>query len=87
MQNKFENLFFLMKIMLFNENKKSSKTLCYQGVLELFPISCVFKKRLLIPAAGVEPARPRGHWILSPARLPIPPRRQNKKTMEGGNRI
>ena len=28
-----------------------------------------------IPAAGVEPARPRGHWILSPARLPIPPRR------------
>ena len=30
----------------------------------------------LIPAAGVEPARPCGHWILSPARLPIPPRRQ-----------
>ena len=28
-----------------------------------------------IPAAGVEPARPCGHWILSPARLPIPPRR------------
>ena len=32
----------------------------------------------LIPAAGVEPARPCGHWILSPARLPIPPRRQVK---------
>ena len=31
----------------------------------------------LIPAAGVEPARPCGHWILSPARLPIPPRRHN----------
>ena len=31
----------------------------------------------LIPAAGVEPARPCGHWILSPARLPIPPRRQS----------
>ena len=30
-----------------------------------------------IPAAGVEPARPCGHWILSPARLPIPPRRQS----------
>ena len=29
----------------------------------------------IIPTAGVEPARPRGHWILSPARLPIPPRR------------
>ena len=32
-----------------------------------------------IPAAGVEPARPRGHWILSPARLPIPPRRHDMK--------
>ena len=30
---------------------------------------------ITIPAAGVEPARPCGHWILSPARLPIPPRR------------
>ena len=33
--------------------------------------SCLFT----IPAAGVELARPCGHWILSPARLPIPPRR------------
>ena len=32
---------------------------------------------IIIPAAGVEPARPCGHWILSPARLPIPPRRQS----------
>lgn len=29
----------------------------------------------LVPAEGVEPTRPCGHWILSPARLPIPPRR------------
>ena len=28
-----------------------------------------------IPEAGLEPARPCGHWILSPARLPIPPLR------------
>ena len=28
-----------------------------------------------MPAAGVEPARPRGHKILSLARLPIPSRR------------
>src|SRR5438093_6623383 len=28
-----------------------------------------------LPAEGLEPTRPRGHWILSPARLPIPPRR------------
>ncbi len=33
----------------------------------------------MIPAAGVEPARPCGHWILSPARLPIPPRRHDMK--------
>ena len=30
-----------------------------------------------IPAAGIEPARPRGHRILSPARLPVPPRRHD----------
>jgi hypothetical protein len=28
-----------------------------------------------LPTEGVEPTRPCGHWILSPARLPIPPRR------------
>ena len=26
----------------------------------------------VVPEAGVEPARYRYHWILSPARLPIP---------------
>ncbi len=29
-----------------------------------------------MPKAGLEPARCRQHWILSPARLPIPPLRQ-----------
>ena len=28
-----------------------------------------------VPTEGIEPTRPCGHWILSPARLPIPPRR------------
>ncbi len=32
----------------------------------------------VIPAAEVEAARPRGRWILSPAR-PIPPRRMIMK--------
>jgi hypothetical protein len=31
-----------------------------------------------MPAEGLEPTRPCGHWILSPARLPIPPRRLGK---------
>ena len=25
----------------------------------------------LVPEVGVEPTRPQGHWILSPARLPV----------------
>jgi hypothetical protein len=29
-----------------------------------------------LPAEGLEPTRPCDHWILSPARLPIPPRRR-----------
>src|SRR4030095_6986589 len=33
------------------------------------------KKRVL-PAEGLEPTRSCDHWILSPARLPIPPRRR-----------
>ena len=32
----------------------------------------------VVPAVGVEPTRYRYHGILSPARLPIPPRRQSK---------
>src|SRR5437764_11923590 len=33
-----------------------------------------------LPAEGLEPTRPCGHWILSPARLPIPPRRLFERT-------
>ena len=47
--------------MLVDKNRKKTRL-----------INLVF---ITIPAAGVEPARPCGHWILSPARLPIPPRR------------
>ena len=49
--------------MLVDKNRKKTRL-----------INLVF---ITIPAAGVEPARPCGHWILSPARLPIPPRRQS----------
>src|ERR1043166_4159690 len=34
----------------------------------------------MVPMEGVEPTRPRGHWILSPARLPIPPHRRSSQT-------
>jgi hypothetical protein len=30
---------------------------------------------LMVPEAGIEPARYCYHWILSPARLPVPPLR------------
>ena len=37
-----------------------------------------FVKRLrnMVPGAGIEPARPEGHGILSPERLPVPPPRR-----------
>jgi hypothetical protein len=31
----------------------------------------------MVPEEGVEPTRPCGHRILSPARLPVPPLREN----------
>ncbi len=36
-----------------------------------------------IPVVGVEPTRPRGHGILSPARLPIPPHRHVLEAVTG----
>lgn len=36
----------------------------------------IMKKILMVPAAGLEPARCHHRWILSPLRLPIPSRRQ-----------
>jgi hypothetical protein len=32
-----------------------------------------------LPAEGLEPTRSCDHWILSPARLPVPPRRRRKR--------
>ena len=39
---------------------------------------CCATPCLLVPVVGVEPTRYRYHWILSPARLPIPSYRQAK---------
>src|SRR5690349_18599747 len=33
-----------------------------------------------MPAEGIEPTRSCDHWILSPARLPVPPRRLRNKS-------
>jgi hypothetical protein len=35
--------------------------------------------KILVPGIGVEPTRPCGHRILSPARLPVPPARPRVK--------
>jgi hypothetical protein len=32
-----------------------------------------------VPAEGLEPTRSCDHWILSPARLPVPPRRLRRQ--------
>jgi hypothetical protein len=39
---------------------------------------------LLVPEEGVEPTRPCGHRILSPARLPVPPLRRGGNDREFG---
>jgi hypothetical protein len=36
----------------------------------------------MVPAAGLEPARPEGQQILSLQRLPIPPRRHLKNEID-----
>src|SRR4029077_15852775 len=45
-----------------------------------FRLSCSFPSQNgiveALPAEGIEPTRSCDHWILSPARLPVPPRRQ-----------
>src|SRR5882672_750723 len=33
----------------------------------------------MVPGIGIEPTRPCGHRILSPARLPVPPARRNSR--------
>src|SRR2546421_6641553 len=35
-----------------------------------------------LPAEGLEPTRSCDHWILSPARLPVPPRRRQEGERE-----
>src|ERR1700719_1059997 len=35
-----------------------------------------------VPAEGLEPTRSCDHWILSPARLPVPPRRRRTGAKE-----
>ena len=37
------------------------------------PIESIKRGLKVVAGVGVEPTRPRRHWILSPARLPIPP--------------
>lgn len=36
------------------------------------------ERRRHLPAEGLEPTRSCDHWILSPARLPVPPRRRRQ---------
>jgi len=38
-------------------------------------LSGINTRNFLVPGAGIEPARCRQRWILSPVRLPVPPSR------------
>ena len=47
----------------------------------MFALNSIFTKypmKFRMPAEGIEPTRSCDHWILSPARLPVPPRRREK---------
>src|SRR5438128_9863584 len=47
--------------------------------------SVPLKVEARVPAEGLEPTRSFDHWILSPARLPVPPRRrQASSSYEAG---
>src|SRR5205814_1228553 len=48
------------------------------GSSQLIRFFCEKPVREKLPAEGLEPTRPCGHWILSPARLPVPPRRRRE---------
>jgi hypothetical protein len=39
-----------------------------------------------VPAEGIEPTHPCEYWILSPARLPVPPRRLFERLKSYGDR-
>ncbi len=43
----------------------------------------ISQRKKVVPEAGLEPARPKGHWILSPGRLPIPPLRHQRRGPHG----
>src|SRR5204863_2075142 len=61
---------------------KCHKVSIYYAILRQLTNVCVeldFHKnpmKFRMPAEGIEPTRPCDHWILSPARLPVPPRRR-----------
>jgi hypothetical protein len=70
------------------ENKNQAKRLCF--LIVHFFVKTSFANRsqlknqcnctgfyLFVLEAGLEPARPNGHWILSPTCLPIPPLEPN----------
>ena len=62
---------------------RSNISLVPQGTNFIEKDDCSRNRLFLVPVTGVEPVRYRYHWILSPARLPIPSHRQISKTAPG----
>lgn len=52
-----------------NRKKKAST----EKLMLFLSLFALWQQALFVQEAGVEPARVLPHWILSPARLPIPP--------------
>ena len=71
--------------LVFTKSQPSEAVVIWKGGARKCADDVLFTKRTseqsglcsdVVPAAGLEPARHRWQWILSPPRLPIPTRRQ-----------
>jgi hypothetical protein len=58
-----------------NAERPTSNAQCRDGI-----------EQANLPAEGIEPTRSCDHWILSPARLPVPPRRRAEAKLQKGSR-
>ena len=58
---------------LINLKEKSPRNLFFLGFITLHYLIYMAIELALVPEAGIEPARYRYRWILSPVRLPISP--------------
>ena len=74
----------------FAASKKKNRFFLKTSFLKNLFFFCVcglIASHICMPATGIEPVRYCYHRILSPARLPVPPRRRTRRINNGQRRI